>query len=47
MQKCEDEGCQLNGDFKDYIILNYDNIVKICKKHEKSVDRIILAKKLR
>lgn len=45
MQKCEDEGCQLNGDFRDYIILNYDNIVKILKKHEKSVDRIIFCKK--
>ena len=47
MQKCEDEGCQLNGDFRDYIILNYDNIVKILKKHEKSVDRIIFAKKVK
>ena len=42
---CEDEGCQLYGDFKDYIVLNYDNIVKILKKHEKSVDRINQGKK--
>ena len=47
MTICEDEGCQLYGDFKDYIVLNYDNIVKILKKHEKSVDRIVFAKKIK
>lgn len=47
MTTCEDEGCQLKGDFKDYIILNYGNIVKILKRHEKSVDRIVFAKRLR
>ena len=46
MQKCEDEGCQLKGNFKEYIILNYDNIVEILKRHEKSVDRIIFARKV-
>ena len=27
MSDCYDDGCKLNGDFKDYVILNGDNIV--------------------
>ena len=42
---CEDEGCELKGDFKDYIILNGDNIMTLLKKDEKSVDRILFLKK--
>ena len=42
---CKDEGCKLNGNFEDYIILNADNIKKYLKKDEKSVDRIIFLKK--
>lgn len=41
---CEDEGCKLNYDFSDYIILNGDNIKNLLKRNEKSVDRIILLK---
>ncbi len=41
---CEDEGCKLNGNFNDYIILNGDTIKKLLNKHEKSVDRIIFLK---
>ena len=46
MTSCFDEGCELKGHFKEFIILNYDNIVEILKKHEKSVDRIVFAKKV-
>lgn len=46
MKNCYDKQCELKGNFKDFIILNYDNIVEILKKHEKSVDRIIFAKKV-
>lgn len=42
---CEDEGCKLNGDFSQYMILNGDNIKKSLKRDEKSVDRIIFFKK--
>ena len=43
---CEDEGCRLNGDFEDYIILNGDNIKRSLKRDEKSVDKIIFLKKV-
>lgn len=42
---CEDEGCKLNGNFKDYIVLNGDNIQTLLKRDEKSVDRILFLKK--
>lgn len=42
---CEDEGCKLNYDFKDYIILNGDNIKTLLNLEEKSVDRILLLKR--
>ena len=31
---CEDEGCKLNYDFSDYIILNVDNIKNLLKRNE-------------
>ncbi len=43
--KCKDDGCELKGDFDKYIILNGDNIKTLCRKVEKSVDRIIFLKK--
>ena len=44
--ECEDEGCKLNGDFEDYIILNGDNIKILSGRDEKSVDRILFLKKV-
>ena len=46
MTNCYDENCELKGNFEDFIILNYDNIVRILKKHEKSVDSIVFAKRV-
>lgn len=46
MSNCYDNGCELKGNFNDYIILNGDNIVICLKRHEKSVDRIVFARKI-
>lgn len=43
--ECKDDGCELNGDFNKYIILNGDNIKILCGRTEKSVDRILFLKK--
>jgi len=45
MVDCEDEGCELTGDFEDYIILNGDNIKQCLQVDEKSVDRIVFLKR--
>jgi len=42
---CKDKGCELKGNFEDYIILNGDNIKRCLKINQKSVDRIIFTKK--
>jgi len=45
MDDCEDEGCELTGDFKDYVILNGDNIKQCLQLQEKSADRIVFLKR--
>lgn len=42
---CKNKGCELKGNFEDYIILNGDNIKRCLKINQKSVDRIIFTKK--
>ena len=40
MSDCNEDGCKLKGDFKDYVILNGDNIVICLKLNQKSVDSL-------
>lgn len=43
--KCKEEGCKLNGDLRDYLILNGDEIKKAMKLHDVgSADCILIDK---
>lgn len=44
MYDCEDGGCELIGDFNNFIRLDEDNVMSSLKNNYKSVKRIIFLK---